>query len=85
MSDTLEHLEWAINTIRDKLMFGMDELGAARSRESRAKGAMLEAKKEIVRLRAALLYAYENSYDICWQDTEHMPLIKELKDVKNIQ
>jgi hypothetical protein len=69
--DTLETLEWAINTIRDKVMFGRDELGAALARESRAKGAMLDAKKEIEKLRAALLYAYENSYDICWKDSPH--------------
>ena len=51
MSDTLDHLEWAINTIREKLTFGMDELSAARSREHRAKGAMIAAKKELEALR----------------------------------
>jgi hypothetical protein len=77
-NDTLETLEWAINTIRDKVMFGRDELGAALARESRAKGAMLDAKKEIEKLRAALLFAYIESYDICWEDTPHMETIREM-------
>jgi len=40
-----EKLMWAINTIRDRLLFGRDELGAALARELRAKGVMLDAVK----------------------------------------
>jgi hypothetical protein len=39
--DIIMHLNWAINTIRDKVMFGRDELGAALAREMRSKGVML--------------------------------------------
>jgi hypothetical protein len=47
MTDVIQHLNWAIDTIRDQLKFGRDELGAAKAREMRAKGAMLAAVKEL--------------------------------------
>lgn len=50
--DTVSNLEWAISTIREQLMFGLDELNAAKSRERRAKGVMLAAVKEIQSLEA---------------------------------
>ena len=50
--DTISKLEWAINTIRDQLLFGRDELGAARARELRAKGVMIDAIKDIEKLKA---------------------------------
>jgi len=53
--DIVKTLNWAIDTIRDKQMFGQDELGAALSRERRAKGAMIGAVKEIESLKSALL------------------------------
>lgn len=50
MSDILEKIEWALETKREKLMFGLDELNAALSRERRLFGVLLECKKEIERL-----------------------------------
>jgi hypothetical protein len=50
MKDTVANLNWAINTIRDRLMFGRDELGAALARETRAKGVMIDAVKYIEQL-----------------------------------
>lgn len=50
MKDIVTNLNWAINTIRDRLMFGRDELGAALARETRAKGVMVEAVKYIEQL-----------------------------------
>ena len=52
--NTKETLLWAVNTIRDKVMFGRDELGASRAREMRAKGAMLDAIEEIDKLEKQL-------------------------------
>jgi hypothetical protein len=49
-----DKLLWAIDTIRDKLMFGRDELGASLARESRAKGVMIEAISEIEKLEKKL-------------------------------
>ena len=46
----IEHIDWAIETIRERVMFGLDALSAALSRERRAKGALLEAKKHIIEL-----------------------------------
>ena len=50
MKDIVTNLNWAINTIKDKLTFGRDELGAAIARETRAKGVMVEAVKYIEQL-----------------------------------
>ena len=46
-NDILSSLDWAINTIRDRVMFGRDELGASKARELRANGVMIDAVKEI--------------------------------------
>lgn len=50
MKDIVTNLNWAINTIKDKLTFGRDGLGAAIARETRAKGVMVEAVKYIEQL-----------------------------------
>ena len=47
-------LEWAIDTIREQVMFGMDDLGAAKSRERRAKGVMIDACEYIKDLEAQI-------------------------------
>lgn len=51
MSDILEAIEWARNTIKDRLKFGLDDLNAARSRERRASGVLISCKHEIIRLQ----------------------------------
>ena len=56
-NSTIEILNWAIDTIRERVMFGRDELDASRARESRAKGAMIDAVEEIERLTESLDYA----------------------------
>lgn len=48
----LDSIDWAVDTIRSKLDFGLDALTAADHRERRAKQVLLECKKEITRLRA---------------------------------
>lgn len=52
MSDILESIDWAKNTIKDRLMFGMEDapLQAAYSRERRASGVLLKCRKEITHL-----------------------------------
>ena len=50
--DIISKLEWAIDTIRDQLLFGRDELGAAKARELRAKGVMLDTVKEVKLLQS---------------------------------
>lgn len=55
----LDKIEWAIQTIRDQLLFGIDEFGAAKVREIRAKGVLLDCKEEITRLKKALEIANE--------------------------
>ncbi|NBX97518.1 hypothetical protein EBQ81_01460 [bacterium] len=52
--DIIMHLNWAINTIRDKVMFGRDELGASLAREARAKGVMIDAIKYIEELHEVI-------------------------------
>lgn len=47
-NDFLEKVDWAINTIRDQVLFGRDELGAAKSRELRAKGVLLDVRKHVI-------------------------------------
>ena len=49
MSEFLDQIEWAINTIRDQVQFGLDPLSAAKARERRAKGVLLNCKKEILK------------------------------------
>ena len=49
-----ERIEWALNTIRDKETFGLDQLNASLSRERRAKGVLLDCKKEIQQLKQQL-------------------------------
>mgnify|MGYP000029424415 CR=1 FL=1 len=71
MTDILDEIEWAVDTIRDRLMFGMEEapLQAAYFREKRAKGILIDCKKEIEKLRSEL-----NKYQ---QHSEILNYIKE--------
>jgi len=59
--DIIKHIEWACDTIRHKDRFGLPDLQAAYSRERRAKGALLEARKEIIKLREELKDAKEDA------------------------
>ena len=47
--EILKSIEWAVNTIREKLMFGMHEapLSAAFAREMRAKGVLIKCSNII--------------------------------------
>lgn len=56
MSEIIENIDWAVNTINSRLMFGMEDapLQAAYSREGRAKGTLIECKQEIKNLRKLL-------------------------------
>lgn len=49
--DVLDHIEWEMNTITERLLFGLDDLNAAYSRERRAKRALLTAKIHIKKLQ----------------------------------
>lgn len=42
-----QKIDWALDTIRHKESFGMDELSASLSRERRAKGVLLDCKETI--------------------------------------
>jgi len=53
--DTVSKLEWAIDTIREQLLFGRDELGAAKARELRAKGVMMDAIEEYKKLEEKIM------------------------------
>lgn len=79
----LSKLDWAINTIRDQLLFGRDEIGGARARELRAKGVMLDAVKYIKELEERLTVAELNSE----KQKEHIRQHHEakLKDIDTIQ
>lgn len=48
---TLEKIEWALDTIRNKYNFGLPDVDAGISRERRAKGVLLDCKIEIIRLK----------------------------------
>ena len=50
MNEILSLIDWAVNTIRDRELFGRDELGAALARERRAKSVLLDCKEEIEKL-----------------------------------
>ena len=47
MSDILQTIQWAEDTIENRLMFGMDDLNAALVRESRARGVLSECAEVI--------------------------------------
>jgi hypothetical protein len=53
MSEIIKSIEWARNTIQDRLMFGMEDapLQAAYAREKRASGVLLDCKNEILFLK----------------------------------
>lgn len=90
MIDIKEKLLWAINTIRDKEMFGLDELNASLSRERRAKGSMLDAVKAIdelekqnAELKAELMgkeIGFVHSLD--WYRDQHKQLEKQNEKLK---
>ena len=61
MSDIIDRIEWALETKRDKPMFGLDELNAALSRERRLFGVLLDCKKEIDNLRGLISEHVDNS------------------------
>ena len=53
--DTLKTIEWASDTIRNRLEFGMgDSKEAAYARERRSLGALNDSKREIIKLRNCL-------------------------------
>lgn len=56
---TIEKLEWALMTLRDKLTFGMNESEAVYRRESRCKGVLVDAIKEVEALEEKLKVAVE--------------------------
>jgi len=65
----LKKIDWAVDTIRDQLMFGRDALGAAKSRELRAKGVLLDCKEDFTSLQSELntiIKYYKDTY----KDTE---------------
>jgi len=49
-----EKIEWAVNTIRDKETFGLDQLNASLARERRAKGVLIDCRKEIQKIKQQL-------------------------------
>ena len=51
---TSESLEWALNTIRDKLQFGLDESQAIVCRERRIKGVLIDALEEVKEMEEEL-------------------------------
>jgi hypothetical protein len=69
MSDIIKNLEWAIDTIREQVLFGLDELGGAKARERRAKGVMLDACKEIKTLEEKLKALANIVEDFILEDT----------------
>jgi hypothetical protein len=74
MSDIITKIQWARNTINDKLMFGLDDLNASLSRERRAKGVLMDCEKEINKLEQQLKEAESviefYSDDLSWYDTD---------------
>lgn len=66
----LNTIEWAIDTVRDQLMFGLDPLSAAKSRERRAKGVLLDCKqkfKSIDEELSTIIKYYKDTYkDVKW-------------------
>ena len=60
-----QKIEWALDTIRHKETFGMDELNASLSRERRAKGVLLDCKKTIEKQKKEIeeLKEYKSMYE----------------------
>lgn len=54
IEEMLETIEWGLDTSRNKLMFGLDELNAAKSRERRLKGILLDCKNSFKELEQQL-------------------------------
>lgn len=50
MSDIIEKIDWALDTIKNRYEFGRDEEGGKFAREIRAAGVLKDCKKEILRL-----------------------------------
>jgi hypothetical protein len=78
----LDKLEWALHTVREKLTFGMGEAEGIKHRESRVKGVLIDAVKEVKEIegemRAAgfVMCKYgENDPRLCLKD---FPLIEEV-------
>lgn len=64
-NNILSSLDWAINTIRDQILFGLDELGAAKARELRAKGVMIDTVEYIKELENSLKAMIELNENNC--------------------
>lgn len=47
-----EKISWARNTIESRLLFGLDELGAALTRERRANGVLMDCENHIQALES---------------------------------
>jgi hypothetical protein len=62
--DILSKIEWALETKRQKLTFGLDEKDAVYARERRLFGVLLDCKKEITSLKAELEKARELITDL---------------------
>lgn len=45
--NTIKNIEWAIETIREQYTLGLDELAAAKFRERRAEGVLIDAREVI--------------------------------------
>lgn len=54
VEEIIQAIDWARETINEKLMFGQDEPSAGFSRERRACGVLLECKKFIEQLKEEL-------------------------------
>lgn len=78
---TLDKLEWALMTIEDQLQFGLPEDQAAKARERRVKGVLLDAVKEIKRLEgeiSGLVYCHTLQSDNKSFALKDFPAITEI-------
>lgn len=74
MEDLQIKIMWAINTIRDQLQFGLDPLSAAKARERRAKGVLLDCHKKLESFQS------ENSE----LKSENQELKEKVKDIESL-
>ena len=51
LNDVIEHLEWAIQTSKSEVTFGMGKDASARAREIRLRGSAREASKLLKKIR----------------------------------
>ena len=83
MIDIIESIEWARATIKDRLMFGMEDapLQAAYSREKRASSVLIDCKNEIENQQKKIDELRE-SLKVCQRDYNSM--IRLLNGLDNI-